>query len=357
MLGMRDARAPLRMVHAVAPIRICDNGGWTDTWFAGHGKVFNIAVHPGVDVDVRVHAIDARPDRVVLNVQNYGDSYAFSPGALPGRHPLLEAAIDEIGLPDDLSVEIDITSDVPAGCATGTSAAVTVALIGALDALTTGCMTRREVAYAAHRIEVERLGIQSGVQDQLCAAYGGINYIEISPYPNASVSQLSVPDPVWNELEQRLMLLFLGRPHRSSDVHERVIAGLERNGGTSAHLDELRRAAERARDAVDAADFVALGKAMIANTDAQAQLHADLVGAEARTAIDVAAAHGALGWKVNGAGGEGGSVTLLCGPEEDDKDALLRALHKADPRFRKIPIRLSRSGLRVWEDASGMLRA
>jgi len=357
MLGVRDDGASRRVVNASAPVRICDNGGWTDTWFAGHGKVFNVAVRPGVDVRLRVHAIDALPDRVVLNAQNFGDSYAFAPGALPGRHPLLEAAVDEVGLPGDVSVEIDISSDVPAGCATGTSAAVCVALIGALDALTPGRMTRHEVAYAAHGIEVERLGIQSGVQDQLCAAYGGINYIEISPYPNSSVSQLAVPDPVRNELEQRLMLLFLGRPHRSSDVHDRVIAGLERSGRSSPHLDELRRTAERARDAVDAADFVALGQAMIANTAAQARLHPDLVSPDARTAIDIAAEHAALGWKVNGAGGEGGSVTLLCGPDEGGKDALRYALLEADPRFRDIPIRLSRPGLRVWEDPSGMLRA
>jgi D-glycero-alpha-D-manno-heptose-7-phosphate kinase len=352
---MRDASAPLRVVHAVAPIRICDNGGWTDTWFAEHGKVFNIAVLPGADVEMRVHPIDARPDRVVLHARNYGDSYTFAPGALPGRHPLLEAAVDEIGLPDDVSVEIDIASDAPSGCATGTSAAVTVALIGALDALTPGRMTRDEIASAAHRIEVERLGNQSGVQDQLCAAYGGINYIEISPYPHANVSQLAVPDPVSAELERRLILLFLGRPHRSSDVHERVIAALERDGRTSPQLDELRHAAESARDAVDAADFKALGQAMIANTDAQAQLHPDLVGAEARAAIGAAAANGAIGWKVNGAGGAGGSVTFLCGPDAHAKDGVVHALHEADPRFRNIPIRLSRTGLRVW--GSGMLRA
>ena len=40
------AELPLRIINAVAPIRICDNGGWTDTWFAGHGKIFNIGVYP-----------------------------------------------------------------------------------------------------------------------------------------------------------------------------------------------------------------------------------------------------------------------------------------------------------------------
>jgi D-glycero-alpha-D-manno-heptose-7-phosphate kinase len=344
----RDAATPLSVVNAVAPVRVCDNGGWTDTWFAGHGRVFNIGVGPGVEVQVRSHQIGALPGRVVLDVENSGERYAFDPGTLPGRHPLLEAAVDEAGVPEGVSVEISIFSEVPAGCSTGTSAAVTVALIGALDALTPGRMAPHEVASAAHRVEAARLGIQSGVQDQLCAAYGGINYIEIPAYPHASVSQLSVPDPVWWELERRLVLVFLGRTHVSSEVHERVIAGLQREGEMSPHLEDLRRAATDARDAVCAADFPELGRAMTRNTDAQRGLHSGLVSAEADAVIDLAIAHDALGWKVNGAGGEGGSMTLLCGPDMRVKRRLLAALGAADPLFRVIPTHLSRDGLRVW---------
>jgi len=65
-----------------------------------------------------------------------------------------------------------------------------------------------------------------------------------------------------------------------------------------------------------------------ANTDAQRLLHPDLVSADAQTAIDVAAANGAWGWKVNGAGAEGGSLTLLCGPDMRRKRRLLAALHE-----------------------------
>ena len=50
--GMGEHPVPWRILNAVAPIRICDLGGWTDTWFAEHGKVFNIGVHPGVEVQV-----------------------------------------------------------------------------------------------------------------------------------------------------------------------------------------------------------------------------------------------------------------------------------------------------------------
>jgi len=46
---------PLAVVNSVAPIRICDNGCWTDTWFAGHGQVFNVAVYP--------YAVEPRRDR------------------------------------------------------------------------------------------------------------------------------------------------------------------------------------------------------------------------------------------------------------------------------------------------------
>jgi len=31
---------PLSIINSVAPIRICDNGGWKDTWLAGHGQIF-----------------------------------------------------------------------------------------------------------------------------------------------------------------------------------------------------------------------------------------------------------------------------------------------------------------------------
>jgi D-glycero-alpha-D-manno-heptose-7-phosphate kinase len=339
---------PLRVVNATAPIRICDNGGWTDTWFAGHGKVFNIAVSPLVEVQIKVHPIGDLPGRVTLDAKNIGERYMFDPPILPNRHPLLEATIDEVGLPDELSLQISVFSEAPVGSSTGTSAAAAVALIGALDSLTPGRMTPRQVAAAAHRIEVDRLGAQSGIQDQLCAAFGGINYIEIASYPQASLSQLAVPNTVWRELDRRLVLLFLGSAHLSSEVHDRVIASLNRAGENAPQLEELRHAAQQARDAVLGADLHALGRAMIENTDAQSRLHPDLVSARAQAAVQVAAANGALGWKVNGAGGEGGSITLLCGPGTGSKPRLLRALRQADARFQIIPTHLSRHGLRVW---------
>jgi D-glycero-alpha-D-manno-heptose-7-phosphate kinase len=88
---------------------------------------------------------------------------------------------------------------------------------------------------------------------------------------------------------------------------------------------------------------------MIANTDAQAELNAALVGADAQTIIDIARRNGAIGWKVNGAGGEGGSITLLCGNTSSQKRALIREIEAANPLFKNIPVYLSRFGLRIWD--------
>lgn len=345
---MGEHPAPQRIVNAVAPARICDIGGWTDTWFAEHGKVFNVAVHPGVEVQVKAYPAGVLPASVILDVQNYGERYAFDLASLPGRHPLLEAAIEEIGLSSGISVEISIFSEMPVGSSTGTSASATVALIGALDALTPGHLNLNDIATAAHRVETERLGMQSGIQDQLCAVHGGINFIEISAYPNASITPLHVANSAFLEFERRLLLVSLGRSHVSSALHERVIARLAHEGANSPPLTSMRHAAEAARDAFCQADFRSLGRAMTDNTEAQGQLHPDLISPDAKTAIDAAAASGAWGWKVNGAGGDGGSLSILCGPGVRARHTLEHALHDASPHFRTIPSRISCRGLRVW---------
>jgi D-glycero-alpha-D-manno-heptose-7-phosphate kinase len=341
---------PQRVINSVAPIRICDNGGWTDTWFAEHGTIFNIGVYPYAEAQIKVYHRDQVEPRITVHAENYGERYTVQRQAGGwGHHPLLEAAIEYMHLPDDTAFEVVIYSEAPAGASTGTSAAVTVALIGALDLLTPGRMTPYEVALTAQRIEVDLLQQQCGIQDQLCSAFGGINYIEMFRYPHAAVSQLQVPNSVWWELERRLVLIFLGKAHSSSDVHRRVITELEGAGPECRKLEDLRQTAGRSRDAVYSGDFAALGQAMVANTEAQARLHPELVGADAQTVIDLARAHGALGWKVNGAGGDGGSLTLLTGAQSDQKRLLIRAIEEANPLFQNVPLYLSRYGLRVWE--------
>ena len=335
-------------VRATAPVRICDNGGWTDTWFARHGKVFNIAVRPLVTVRIDAFPRGSREARVVIDAKNYATRYAPDLAASSwGPHPLLEAAFRQIAPPDDADIEVGIESRAPAGASTGTSAAVLVALLGALDRLSGGRRDAQEIARAAHAVETVHLGRQCGIQDQLASAHGGASFIEMTEYPRAKVSPLPIPDPLRHALQRRLAVIFLGRAHSSSAVHEKVVRNLEQRGPDCPELDALRSAAERARDALLAGDLDALGAAMRDNTAAQATLHPDLVHADAWRVIEIAAAHGAAGWKVNGAGGDGGSIALLTGPDRAARRAMLWAIAQDNPALTCIPVVISRQGLRV----------
>ena len=343
---------PLRIINSVAPIRICDNGGWTDTWFAEYGKIFNIGVYPYAEVQLEIYPANGRKN-IVIHAENYGERYIpkqYKETNVWDRHPLLEAAIERMDVPDEFSIQVNIHSEAPVGASTGTSAAVSAALIGALDCLTPGRLTPHEVAYLAQSIETEMLQQQSGIQDQLCAVYGGINFIDMFQYPYCSVSQLHVSNEIWWELERRLLLIYLGKPHDSSKTHEAVIHHLEDVGPTAKQLIKLRQFAEPSRDAVYTGDFTKLGQCMVDNTEAQRELHPDLVGTQAEKIIAIAKEHGAIGWKVNGAGGDGGSVTLLCGDLSFTKRAMIREIEEENEMFKNIPIYLSRTGLRVWEE-------
>jgi D-glycero-alpha-D-manno-heptose-7-phosphate kinase len=349
---MSNPAAPLLTINSVAPIRICDNGGWTDTWFAEYGRIFNIGVYPYAEVQIEIRPVDAQEDRIILHAENYGERYVVQPEQIEwDRHPLLEASIERMGVPDEMAIQATIYSEAPAGGSTGTSAAVTVALIGALDRLTPGRMTPHEVAYTAQSIEVDMLHQQCGIQDQLCSAYGGINFIEMFDYPRSSVSAIRVSDAIWWELERRLVLVYLGKSHSSSKVHESVIAELEGAGPNCKQLVDLRQTAGISRDALYAGDFESLGRSMVQNTEAQGRLHPDLISQDAARIIEIAQAHGAIGWKVNGAGGEGGSLTILCNTRSDEKRAMIREIEAENSLFRSIPIYLSRFGLRTWEVA------
>jgi D-glycero-alpha-D-manno-heptose-7-phosphate kinase len=344
---MIPSTSPLRIIKALAPVRVCDIGGWTDTWFARHGWVFNIAVAPHVEVEV---AVDTRPptgDRVTIHAENFGDRYAVDPDDMHyGKHPLIEAAIEIMDVPKDLSLRINIFSAAPPGASVGTSAAVSVAIIGALAHLVRAPWTAHEVARLAHSVETEKLKLQSGVQDQLASAYGGVNLMHVESYPETKVSPISVPDPVWWELQSRLVVVYIGAPHASSVVHEKVIAQLGAGAHEDSRIERLRELAQRASAALADGDLERLGAAMVESTDVQRSLHPELVCRRFDEVISLCRESRVLGWKVNGAGGDGGSLTILSGGNGAATRALVRSLKEGG--FEILDVSLSRLGLHVW---------
>jgi D-glycero-alpha-D-manno-heptose-7-phosphate kinase len=326
-----------------APVRVLDAGGWTDTWFAGHGAVCHLAVDHGSEVLVRRDDQGAASEigSAELRVPAFGDRYRFAFDACPGRHPLLEATLRRWA-PRGCAVDVSVTSSVPPGSSLGTSASVVVALIVALTSLGDRIADLATVARAAHEIETVDLQLQSGLQDQIAAAYGGANLVTIAAYPDVEVHPLDLAQTTWDGLAHRVVTVYLGAPHRSSAVHEAVtrrLAGMEQEP----LLAPLRAAALAASRALVGGDIDAYGEAMIANTEAQAVLHPALVSPLARTVLAVAEDHGAVGWKVNGAGGEGGTVTII-GPT--DPGRLLDALQSLRGAT-VLPLLPARNGARI----------
>lgn len=301
----------VKQVTVEVPVRVCDVGGWTDTWFAGHGRVCSLAVGPGVRVTA-----SSTPGDGAVTVSAPAYAVTFRVDDEPPEHRLLAEAVVEAGPVPGRDVALSITATVPPASSLGTSAAVTVGVIAAIDALRGDRRDAAVLAEAAHRVETDRLGQQSGVQDQVAAAYGGINRIEITQYPATTVTAISVDAHCRATLDAGLVHVAYGGGHDSSAVHEEVIAALRAEGTGAPQLQRLRDLASEAEDALTAGDLDRYGGVLSAATQAQAALHPGLVSDAAHALIDLARSVGALGWKVNGAGGAGGSLSVLCRPAE-----------------------------------------
>ncbi|MET0523619.1 MAG: hypothetical protein ABWZ91_02390 [Nocardioides sp.] len=288
------------------PVRVCDVGGWTDTWFAGHGLVCSLAAGPGVSISAR-----SQPGtgEVTLDLADYGMQVIAS--SAPPEHSLLAAAVTEAGAVDATDVVMRITSAVPPGSSLGTSAAICVGIIAALDALRGSSRPPEGLAAAAHRAEAGRLGRQAGVQDQAAAAHGGASLIVVD-YPRLVRHPIALAPDGWRALDERLVHIAYGPPHDSSAIHDEVIASLDAAGPSAPRLEALRVLAAEAGDALRSGDLARYGRALTSATGAQMALHSALVSDDARELIERARTHGALGWKVNGAGGAGGSLSVLC---------------------------------------------
>lgn len=350
-------------VRATAPVRVADVGGWTDTWFGSPGRVCHLAVGPGVTVEARRVEIDRRVDPVLLNAPALGEPYRVGPhpdpatrwgSPMPGRHPLIEHAVasvlDGVDLPAEVGVDVTIASDVPPGASLGTSASVLVALIAALDRLLGTAIDPQAVAELAHRVETMRAGREAGVQDQWAAAFGGAQLLTINPFPSVSRTPVALDAATVAELDARLVTVVFA-PHDSSAVHGDVITDMvtcssDGHDRSRRALRDLSARAGDAAEALGAGELDRWGQVLTEATEAQRRLRAGLVGTAHQRAIDVAAETGAVGWKVNGAGGEGGSLTALTA-DAAAAGRLRTAWSATDPSWQVLDLRVQLDGVVV----------
>lgn len=339
---MSDARgqrlAPSgRSVLASAPVRIADIGGWTDTWFAEYGLVCNVAIERRVAVRVDIdHTLGSA---VEISTHIDGRVYTIDPVEPPGWHPMIEAVIR--GEAPTGGLRIEITHDVAAGSGLGGSAALGVALVAGLCAAGGERLVRGEVARRAHRYELAA-GRESGVQDHWAAAFGGINRLAVD-YPSVRREEVRLAPGVAGELGRRLHTVVFGSPHDSSALHSTVLSNMMSEAALLA-LDRIRDAAHLACVALPAGDLDAYGAALTSNHAALVRLHPDLVGDDARRLEGVARQFRARGWKVNGAGGQGGSMVVL-GPADAVADGQLCEAIREQPGWTLVGASLALHGV------------
>lgn len=329
------------IVKAWAPNRILDFGGWTDTWFAGQGCVLNFAVALYGQTVIRTRARRG----VSVVAEDVGEVIDISaPGREPydGKHDLLKAAVNIMGID---KLDCAVFADVPPGCGTGSSAAVSVALLGALAMLADLHYTPHEIANLAHEVETKELHIESGVQDQIAAATGGIGLHVIDPYPKVSSSPVRLrPEFIW-ELESRLLLVYTGRRHLSSEVHRKVIGDYQAGKAEAVHaMDTLRETPRLAAGALYRGDLRHFAEVMNVNNEAQKALHPEIATPQTEEIEERSRAAGGIGFKINGAGG-GGSVCVLC---ETDRRREVEAAVR-DAGYQLLQFHFDWEGLRVWK--------
>jgi len=322
-----------------APTRICDIGGWTDTWFYPKGAVFSFCVDlysyvrlvENSSKTIKIFAENLKQSAVILNLKKIEYN---------GVLDLLKAAIKRMNIENGL--DIFVRADAPPGCGTGTSASVAVALISALTTYKRLNMDQNNIAALAHKLETEELELESGVQDQYAAAYGGINFMEID-YPEVKLLKIKINKKRILELEKQFILVYFGS-RSSSKMHDAVISNYKnRDKATLNSFEIMKQCAYEMKASINS-DIEILGEIINRNWDAQKSLHHLMINPIIKKAEKIAKSNGAIGFKCNGAGG-GGSATILAesGYEYQIKKKLV------ENGYTILPCKMSFTGVRSYD--------
>lgn len=294
-----------------APGRICLVGEHND-WAGGAAVV--------VPVDREVRATLTPADRLGATARLDGERLSWTEGqGDAGRLFLVPAVADEVRARWGLSraVQVELEGDLPPGRGLSSSAACSVALVRAWLAADGRTADPDTVADAAWHAEHHRAGVHCGRLDPLACAWAIPLFLRFSG--DAVVTE---PLPARFELvvglfraprDTHLILDTLGRYFRG-EVPLRDWSAVQRVGAVRGALEGFGAEAVAARAALLAGDLPALGRAM--NT-CQSLYEDELMTTlpELRAPGLVRAtrslrAHGALGAKFSGAGGEGSVIGL-----------------------------------------------
>lgn len=284
------------MIITRTPHRCSLYGGGTDyESFYRHAGAFLV----GFTIDQYVYMYVRR----CLDIFNYKSRISYSKiedvqQNCEVEHPGVRGVLEHFGVKEGLS--IGMCSDLPARTGLGSSSSMVVGLSRAMEEYLDLVHSKKRLAQTA--IEIERVLLQEpgGIQDQIWAAYGGVNSIEIMPNGDFAVKPLPVSKEFLEEFRSRIVLCHTGFSRDSFDIAA--------SHDNQSSYDVKKRILDIAHDGYDAfciQDIEKIGAKLH-----QSWKHKREVSKKISTeSIDVlytkALYSGAIGGKLLGAGGSG----------------------------------------------------
>lgn len=221
------------------------------------------------------------------------------------EHPVVRNVLRHFGVADAL--DISVHSDLPARSGLGSSSAFTVGLINLVGALLSRPMTKLDLARQAILVERDLLKENVGVQDQLHAAFGGINRFDLAA-TRIRISPVQMRADCIDHLTRSLALVHSGVSRFASETLSEQIENTK-NERLDDELAALLSLTDKAVDVLEQDDPDAvvkdLGAMMQEGWLIKRRLSSKVSLPEIDGLYERAMTCGALGGKLCGAGGGG----------------------------------------------------
>jgi D-glycero-alpha-D-manno-heptose-7-phosphate kinase len=311
-----------RILISRAPMRISFGGGGTDlpSFYEQHGGLV-----VSTTINHYVYAVFNAGSQEAVQIVS-ADYSTFWRQALDdliwdGDLALPRAVVNEFDLQQGL--DVFLASQIPPGTGLGSSGSVAVCLINGLAAWQGMSLSSAEVAEQACSIEIKKMGMPVGKQDQYAAAFGGLNCITFSA-DGVNVQPLTLSEVALKRLERNLMLFFTGTSRQSSSIlRYQKQKGEAGDKKIIERLLTIKELGLMVKDALEAEDLDAFGELLHRSWVQKRAVAPNITNDTINQAYELARSKGALGGKITGAGG-GGFLLLYC--NEALQDTVTEAL-------------------------------
>ncbi len=218
-------------------------------------------------------------------------------------HPAVRGGLHLLGFDDTAGLEIHHQGDLPARAGMGSSSAFAVGLVNALTHLKGQKIGKKELALKAIELEQNVLKEHVGSQDQVAAAYGGLNLILFGKNGDIEVKPVEISIARLRDLESRLMLFYTGMNRLASEVASGIIGNMPQKRQT---LLKMRGMVDKAHSILTGSeDLDHFGRLLHEGWSLKRDLSDGVSNSKIDSVYETAIKHGALGGKLLGAGGAG----------------------------------------------------